>query len=182
MGCNSGLWPCWHKTQFVRSAGYGGGVVLADDNATWTLANITLSNFIDNTALVGDGGSVSVTGGITLLDKNTFLRSNAAGRGGAVMYVQKCIDIGSFVGEWLAHFLAWCMLTCVWPARIVWLQPTTSDEPIVCEKKWCLHSWTCMPVCVLIEMCLYICCWFVTWQITVTWCGSQDWNGGVGQV
>lgn len=42
---------------------------------------------------------MSVTGGITLLDKNTFLRSSAAARGGAVMYVQKCIDIGSFIGE-----------------------------------------------------------------------------------
>ncbi len=43
---------------------------------------------------------MSVTGGITILDKNTFLRGNAAARGGAVMYVQKCIDIGSFVGKW----------------------------------------------------------------------------------
>ncbi len=85
--------------QFAYSVGYGGGVVPADNNATWTLANITLSNFIDNTASTGDGGSMSVTGGITLLDKNTFLRSSAAARGGAVMYVQKCIDIGSFVGE-----------------------------------------------------------------------------------
>jgi hypothetical protein len=81
------------------SAGYGGAVVLADNNATWTLANISLSNFTDNTALTGDGGSMSVTGGITLLYKNTFLRSNAAARGGAVMYVQKCFDIGSFVGK-----------------------------------------------------------------------------------
>lgn len=93
------LWLVAVLKLFVYSAGYGGGVVLADDNATWTLANISLSNFIDNTASTGDGGSLSVTGGITLLDRNTFLRSNAAARGGAVMYVQTCIDIGSFVGE-----------------------------------------------------------------------------------
>ncbi|DBB01561.1 TPA: hypothetical protein ACH3X1_000209 [Trebouxia sp. C0004] len=95
------LFQLSNATLQKNSAGHGGGVVLANDNATWTLANITLSNFIDNIALTGDGGSMSVTGGITLLDKNTFLRSNAAARGGAVMYVQKCIDIGSFVGvEW----------------------------------------------------------------------------------
>ena len=93
------LWLVAVLKLFVYSAGNGGGVVLADDNATWTLANISLSNFIDNPVSTGDGGSLSVTGGITLLDRNTFLRSNAAARGGAVMYVQTCINIGSLVGE-----------------------------------------------------------------------------------
>ncbi len=87
-------------------------MVLADNNATWTLANITLSNFIDNTALTGDGGSMSVTGGITLLDKNTFLRSNAA-RGGAVMHVQNVSTSEVLlVSDWhtsLPYVYHWCL-------------------------------------------------------------------------
>lgn len=97
----------------------GGAVFLASGDATWTLTNITASNFHNNSASDGNGGALSLSGGIQLLANNTFQENTAANAGGALEFQHSCTDGGTFFGEqhviWspaIAEFYRSCYMSC----------------------------------------------------------------------
>ena len=74
-------------------------MVLASHDATWTLTRIGSTSFFNNIAAVGNGGALSLSSGIHLLNQTIFEQNTAATAGGALALEHSCTDTGTFFGE-----------------------------------------------------------------------------------
>lgn len=135
------------------SADIGGA--FASDGTGITLTTLTDCEASSNVASIA-GGAVAVKGGVTSMSGNTFRNNTAAGRGGAVQYLQECFTIRTIPGEPLLPLTRFLELCNVWAYEqncsrsndtALWgiletMQFVASDWHIHCE-----YVWGCFAAC-----------------------------------
>ena len=80
------------------SATYGGAILVYGRNDTKTVTNISSSLLANNSAVDGVGGALSLTGGINIINGNTFLNNTATQYGAAVAYQKQGSNLISNLG------------------------------------------------------------------------------------